>query len=130
PLGGFVGLRTWLGYPFVHAVFKQVVVAGATRRPVRLDEFFLHPRQHVVIKCALHNEKWHRRYFFFAIENFLRVGLVDRLPRREEHLVVFHHALVVATQGVFVARKGFADRRAGGNVADCGVEVGRNGKRQ
>src|SRR5216683_1970079 len=62
------------------------------------------------IERGLHDEERDQGDLFLALKKLLRVAFVDRLPGREEHLVVLHHALVVATLGVLVARKGVADR--------------------
>jgi hypothetical protein len=72
----------------------------AARRPVGLDEFFLHRRRDIVVEGALHDEQRHQRRLFPALEYLLRVAFVDRFPRREEQRVVLDHAFVLATLGI------------------------------
>src|SRR5262249_16716341 len=111
-----VGLRTRFRDPFVNTIFEQAIVALAAGRSVGLGDVLLEVGEYGMIEGALHDEERHQGDLFLALENFLRVGFVDRLPRIEEHLVVFNHTLVAAPHSVFVARKGVADRRTRGSV--------------
>src|SRR5262245_25105215 len=128
-LARLVGLRTRLSDPFVDGIFEQAIVALAAGGLVGLGELLLHWGQHVIVECALHDKERHQVDLFLALENLLRIALVDRLPRIEEHLVVFHHALVAAPLRVLIACKSVADRRTHRNVGDGGVDVRRGGKR-
>src|SRR5829696_3901144 len=87
-LARLVRLRPGFGDPFVDGVLEQPIVATAAGRPIGVGELFLHLGQHVVVECALHDEQRRQGDLFLALEDLLRIAFVDRLPRREKHLVV------------------------------------------
>jgi len=59
------------------------------RRLVGRCEFLLRRRQHVVVERALHDQERHHRDRLAAFKNFLRVRLVDGVPRTKNVLLFF-----------------------------------------
>src|SRR5947208_3652905 len=103
-----IGLRAGLGHPLVLAALEDMQLALAAGGAVGVGEFLLRRRQHVVVELALHDEKRAQRDLLAALEYFLRVALVDRLPRLEVGLARLDELRALHLLRLLPARVGVA----------------------
>src|SRR5581483_5026378 len=125
---GAVRLWPFFGHPLVLGAFKYLELHFAARRLVRSDELFLNLRQHVIVERPRHDQERREADLLVPVEDLLRIGLVDGLPRLEEEHVVFHHPFAVVSLGILTPRERIAYWRAHRRVSDRGVSMRRFGE--
>src|SRR5437763_12461584 len=124
-------IRLWTGgcHPLVFAAVEYFELTLAACCLVGSRKFFLHGRKHVVVERTLHDQQRHEPDRLVALEDFLRIAFVDRVPRLEKNRVVLDHGVPLQPLGILKARIGVADRRARRDVGDGRVDVWRPGQR-
>src|SRR5215475_2407641 len=85
---GSVRLRTRLNYPAVLGTWEDLVVDLAAGRPVRSHEVLLHCGEHVVIQFALQDEHRRQDDVLATLEDMLRIGVKNAVPRIEVELAI------------------------------------------
>ena len=121
---GPVRLRSRLNNPAVLGARKNLVVDLAASRPVRRDEALLHGGEHIVVQFPLQDEHRRQGDRLAPFEDALRVGIDNGLPRVEIGLAVGDQRSTLHLLRLLIAGHGVADRRAGYDVSQGGVEVG------